>query len=484
LTGRRYQAGASGVLIVALLVLVLVGVIASSLLSRIGTSGRDDSATATRLAVAADALEGYAAASQRLPCPADPTLDTGEESPVGGAATCTFPDGTVPWKTIGMRRDDSFDSWGRKISYRVYTGEAGSLTQPRGVSMVECDTDGIGAVTTGAGSAGGLCDSQTRVTLRDTSPANFFLGQPHAPPGKKGLTLDDLGILPLRDDVAYVLISHGATGLGGYTVSGARLDLPNAGSSERGNTNATGPFAIKAFSDADTAATAAAHFDDLLVYRTLPELVKRIGLSARNWPEEAGTGITFNQASVEAAVGHAVLPDASLGQTSVTFGAAQVSGIGAGGVATDVSFDVTAGVGGIGAGSAGNTMLQSSADEFLRVVVDRATTLAVTLGDFGTGAGLVEQVEFKFYLAGTQVGSPIVKPGCRPDGGLASFSIPAGSQFDQIDITPKPSTDGGTPVPVTGITAFLLTEIKTCTALESPCVTAQSQPPNAPNTCP
>ena len=60
----------------------------------------------------------------------------------------------------------------------------------------------------------------------------------------------------------------GSTGLGGYTVSGARLDMP-AGD-ERGNTRENGAFTIKAFSDPDTSATSGTHFDDLLAYRTLP----------------------------------------------------------------------------------------------------------------------------------------------------------------------------------------------------------------------
>jgi len=47
----------------------------------------------------------------------------------------------------------------------------------------------------------------------------------------------------------------------------------------------SGPFTARAFSDPDIAADNMSHFDDLLVYRRLPDLVKRINLSARDWPD-------------------------------------------------------------------------------------------------------------------------------------------------------------------------------------------------------
>lgn len=270
------QRGLVGAIFLVLFVLVLLGALATYVLSRIAASSRDDTQTKTRLGAVAEALEAFASSAIRLPCPADPTVDTGLEVPAApGAATCSFPEGTVPWRTIGLKREDAFDSWGRKISYRVYTGNAGSLTQPGGVSMVNCDTNEAtpGGTTAVAGGLGGLCNPGATAYFRDTTPAKFL--------NNKGLDLTDMGTL--RDDVAYVLVSHGATGLGGYTVSGARLDMP-AGN-ERNNTRQTGAFTIKAHSDVDVGATSGQHFDDLLAYRTLPELVRRINLAARDWPD-------------------------------------------------------------------------------------------------------------------------------------------------------------------------------------------------------
>ncbi len=275
---RRREQGATGALIAVILVLVMVGLFATSVLRRVAASGDDAGETLRRLAAGADALEQFAAINARLPCPANPATNDGGEVITGGnVAKCDFPEGTIPWRTLGMKFDDALDNWGRKVSYRVYTGtgSVGSLTQPGGVSMVECDTvESVGGSTTSvSGGLGGLCVSDPDPLQRSTLPASFLAG--------KGLSLDDFGTP--HSDVAYVLISHGATGLGAYTVSGIRLDLPSG--AERNNTQDIGAFTIRAFSDPDVAADNNAHFDDLLVYRTLPDLVKRANLSARDWPE-------------------------------------------------------------------------------------------------------------------------------------------------------------------------------------------------------
>ncbi len=264
--GTVRQHGGVGIMILMLMVLLMVGYLASYTLYRVTTSGHERDSTQRLLAIAAEALDQFAAANARLPCPADPTIDTGLEDPPS-ATTCSSGGGTIPWKTLGMNHADAIDGWGRKLSYRVYDGPIG-LTQPSGVSMVECDTVPGG----GATGPGGLCKLPPPRTGADM----FLLG--------KGLAVSDFDANPPY--VAYVVISHGATGLGGYTVSGARLDLPSpgAGSYERNNTSDTGPFTIKAFSDPDISATVNTHFDDLLVYRTLPDLAQRAGLSARNWP--------------------------------------------------------------------------------------------------------------------------------------------------------------------------------------------------------
>ena len=470
----RSQRGAVGVLLIALMILVLLVLVAMFVVSRIAGSGDEVVQTRKRLASAAEALDAYAGNAQRLPCPADPTLDTGVEVPTAaGAATCSFATGTLPWKTIGLKREDAYDQWGRKISYRVYTGAQGSLTQPGGASMVNCDTEEAapGGTTARAGGMGGLCNPGASAYDRNTTPAQFL--------ANKGLTLDDSGT-NYAQSVAYVLVSHGSTGLGGYTVSGAQLDMP-AGD-ERNNTRDAGPFTIKAFSDVDVAATSGQHFDDLLVYRTTADLVRRANLSARNWPElaTAALSLKFDAATVSAAAGTSVTPGSGIGQNTLTFTGAQVTGIG-GSSPTELAFGTGSGYGGLGASGGGSYLIQSSANELLRVdYTEGFRKLGVTLNDFGFyGFLYFELVEFRFFLDGAAVGSTVTGLGCSFDGQLASFSMDAGATFNRVEIVPINAFNlFGAP----GITAFLVSEVKACPASDATCRTTLDDPSVTANT--
>ena len=124
-----------------------------------------------------------------------------------------------------------------------------------------------------------------------------------------------------------------------------------------------------------------------------------------------------------------------LGTPTLDFGSARVTGY-VGTTATNISYDtnsVGSPTGGLGiAGNSifgfGSNLMSSLAGEFLRIDFDQAgAKFAVTLNEFGTynfsGKTYIEQVQFKFYLSNTLVGSPITKPGCNIDGGLASYAI-------------------------------------------------------------
>jgi type II secretory pathway pseudopilin PulG len=464
---RARQCGASAVLILLVLVLLLVGFAAAYTLKRIGSSGDERDDTLKRLNAAAAALERFAAANGYLPCPANPTLATGVAD-VASAKKCNHgDDGTIPWATIGLTSDAGLDGWGRKISYRVYTGGAtgkGSLTQPRGVNMVECD---ITDPTPGDVDADGLCVSNPDPYQRSTTRASFLAG--------KGLGITDYGTA--HGDAAYVLISHGATGLGAWTIAGTQLDMPNG--AERNNTRETGPFTIQAFSDPDTSATAGTHFDDLLVYATISDLVKRIGLEAREWPETSTSSVVLTKANVQAATGTTVAPSGDTGSASVDFGNARISGFTGTNTATDVSWDQNAsggGTGGIGVINGGTGVLMSSnAGEWLRVdLTSAALTFAITLDNFGTyslaGTTYSEKVELRFYNGSTQVGSTVTLAGCRADGDLASFTTLApGAAFTSIDIVPVGAT--GSPSG-TSDSSLLVAEIQACDVSASTCKTS------------
>lgn len=478
---RRTRAhGATGLLVLVILALVVTALLAAYAVNRLSSKSDDQTETQRRLAVAADALERFAAVNARLPCPSDPTAASGSAADgvenKATSATCTFDSGTIPWQTIGMKSDDAVDAWGRKLSYRVYDGNNGSLTQPSGVSMVECDTvePTAGNATPVSNSLGGLCVSSTDPYQRTTTPANFLNG--------KGLPLTDYGVA--HNDTAYVVISHGATGYGGYTLAGTQMPMP-AGT-ERNNTRATGPFTIQAFSDADVGVTSGLHFDDLLVYRTIPDLVQRIGLSARDWPETATTSTTFNTATVSAALGAPATPG-DLGTATLNFAGVTATGFSGSAVSTNIAFDVGSGGGSstTGLGIAGNAsnMMSSVGGEYIKLkFASPARTFAVTLNDFGfyvSGFNVFfEKAQFTFTLGGNAVGSAVVKTGCRSDGDLASFSITPSSTFDGVQIQPLAAAGafGGT-----NASSFLVSAVKACDVTVGSCTTALA---NGGNTCP
>lgn len=454
------------VLVVLLIIIILL--VAMSVLARVREGIDEQSQTSRAIAAAADALERFAALHRRLPCPANPTLDNGDEMQNGATCAPAVAEGTLPWNTLGLGREQALDSWGRKISYRVYTGAAGSLTQAEGVSMVSCDTNepAPGGATAVGGSAGGLCRTSADPFQLNTTPSQYFAG--------KGLSLDDSGTP--RPDVAFILISHGKTGLGAYTRAGTRLFVPFG--DERGNTRETGPFKIRAFSDTDTSAIFPSHFDDLLVYRTLPDLVKRIGLSARDWPELGTTATTFNAPAVTAASGNPAAPG-DTGRSTLTFGNAQVSGFSGGNGATNISYDENPAGGGIGVYGNGGNLLSDAAGEFLRVeLAQGARAFGVTLNHFGfydvAGTTFTERAEIRFFAFGAPVGSPFVVAGCRSDGGLASFSISPAGAFNRVEIRALPATSASVAVSATG---FLLAAIQACGATGT-CQTALAAPAN------
>jgi hypothetical protein len=221
------------------------------------------------------------------------------------------------------------------------------------------------------------------------------------------------------------------------------------------------------------------HFDDVLAYRRLADFVRRANLSARDWPESGATyaDVTVNTATVSTSLGTPA-SYGDLGQATLNFQNATVTAFNAGGN-ENISFQNTSGTEGIG-GMAGTPGISSDSSEGVRIdFAVKAQHFGVTLNHFGkqTGGGppREERVEFRFIDSATAVQVlSVTLNGCRPDGGLASFSIDVPANFDRVEIRALPTTGATT-------TEFFLAQFKTCAA--APCTTALSVgPPN--NTCP
>jgi type II secretory pathway pseudopilin PulG len=470
----RAERGAGGLFALVVITLAMIAVLALGVLLRVTTNVGDATQTTANLKTAAAALEQFAGASGRLPCPADPSTDNGLASPVGASRDCDFTQGTLPWATIGMRRDDAYDAWGWKISYRVYSNTNGSLTQANGASMVNCDT--VQALNPQPVDGNNLCP-----IAHDTLDTAFLAG--------KGLTVTDFGTTingaSSTGGAAYVLISHGSTGLGAWTSAGAQKDNPKS-TEEKNNMKDTGPFTLMAASGPEVPADDNNHFDDILFYRTVLDLAKKANLVARDWPNDVVSDVTFDQATVQTALGGAN-PSGNggdTGQTSISFNPARqqattVSGFNSGS-AQDIGYTggSTPGLGVVGGGS---NDLTSTGGEGIRVdFVTQDDKLAVTLNNFGVNFSWIEQAEFRFYNKGALVGPPIMKQGCRADGTstLASFSITPSGPFDRVEIRPQ-NTNAvfGFSIP----SSFIVSEVATCPAAVSSCKT---QLDTVANECP
>jgi hypothetical protein len=471
----RAHRGASGLFVVVVIALAMVVILATGVFLRVKTNVDDATQTMTSLKTAAAALEQFAGASGRLPCPADPSQDLGLASPAGASQNCDFTQGTLPWATIGMRRDDAYDAWGWKISYRVYSNTNGSLTQANGASMVNCDT--VQALNAQPVDGNGLCP-----VAHDTLDTAFLAG--------KGLTVVDFGTTingaSPTGGAAYVLISHGASGLGAWTAAGVQKDNPKS-TEEKNNMKDTGPFTLMAASGPEVPPTDNSHYDDILFYRTVLDLAKRANLAARDWPDDVMSDVAFNQSNVQAALGGAN-PNGNggdTGQTSLVFTpsgqlATTVTGFTSGGAA-DISY--TGGsTPGIGVASGGSNNLSSTGGEGLGFLLSQpAGQFAVTLNNFGIQLALYkEQAQFKFYDANGNLVATIVKQGCRADGTntLASFTINPGVAFTRVEIRPQDTTS------VLGISfpsSLIVSEVAACLSTAASCKT---QLDTVTNECP
>jgi type II secretory pathway pseudopilin PulG len=459
------QGGAGGLLIAVLILLLAVIALAAIRLSATTSTADRSQQTAAKLALIGNALDHFASTSERLPCPADPSANSGDAVPATASATCTFAaTGTVPWRAIGIRQDDAFDSWGDKISYRVFSGTSG-LTQANGASMVNCRKAPGVAPTPSSLAPGDLCGLS-----HDHTAAQFLVPPLPPPPNAKGLSVNDFGTN--RADIAYVLVSHGPTGLGAYTSAGVRKTLPTS-ANELANINTSTPagqFVAQAASAAGSDPNAATFFDDVIAFQSIPELVTRANLAARDWPENFLLGYTMDSVTVSAAAGGPVSPGA-LNTDTLSFGTgaslATVRSFDSGGN-QNLTFNTTGGAPSLGVEGNGSNLMSSTGGEFLRLdFAQKGWKLGVALAGFGTyvvsGTTYTERVEFRFSGGTTSVN--IIKSGCNPDSGVATFSIDPGTDFNRVEIHPLAATPSG--ATITGLAEFRLCGASGVTCLPS-----------------
>jgi hypothetical protein len=193
-----------------------------------------------------------------------------------------YPTGIVPWNALGLTQAQVTDEWGRMISYRVFDGVFG-LTQDMGASALNCSNNILPASAV-APTANGLCDTASLPLRTLHTPATPTFITDLATPYDKGLVVNDFGTV--ENHVAFVLISHGPSGLGGYMPTGNRMmPLPVAGALDYPNTQSfPSTFSRQAVSNPSFSPGTIGHYDDSVTYVTIAELLRSANQDARSWP--------------------------------------------------------------------------------------------------------------------------------------------------------------------------------------------------------
>lgn len=291
---KRRQRGAMMLVVVLVILVAALTALVNMTGELVASAGRRVSVTEATLTRLQKAMVTFAATHQRVPCPARPSGAThpgwpDDVSPLAlpASSSCLYPAGVVPWNALGLSQEEATDEWGRLISLRVYDGSIG-LTQDKGASAVSCDTDNSNTQNVEPTSSG-LCS--TAGGKNDTLRSHFitYTSFGTTPSFNKGLNVFDFGADPATanvTNVAFVLISHGPSGLGGYVTSGAQVPGMTNVTRDYANTQATPSFFIRqGASAADVIPGASGHFDDVVTYLKIADLLLLAEQDARDWPE-------------------------------------------------------------------------------------------------------------------------------------------------------------------------------------------------------
>lgn len=199
------------------MVLLIVGLLLGGMLPTLSSQMEAQRVSETRrqLEEIQQALQGYAVAYGRLPCPASASSN-GEESPAGGGNCTNFYNGYVPAATLGITSVNGqslvTDGWGNPIRYAVagntINGIATALTVNNGMRSATmdkiADASLLNVCASGTGITGSDCGS-TANKLTSKIPALVFSTGKNG--GYGGSGLDEAANL----DGNRVFVSHTPT---------------------------------------------------------------------------------------------------------------------------------------------------------------------------------------------------------------------------------------------------------------------------------
>ena len=270
--------------VVVVLIIVSVLISMAAMMTRGVAAAQKRSLTSTRMAAVDQALAQFVSQQKRLPCPADGTLGPGnanlgtENGRTSAGCTNNQQNGIVPFRTLGITETDATDGWGRRFTYRV----GPLLAADSGMDLSFCDPAGTGAASGAANVCSTLCTAGAAMSSC-TSPTNFLANKGLKVKDASGNALMDVG--PPSTAAAYVVISPGESGGGGYLSSGTLASSTSTDGTEELKNYATGTFVNNTVTyyvdDAINDNAGTAHFDDLVSRPSILTVASRAGLAPR-----------------------------------------------------------------------------------------------------------------------------------------------------------------------------------------------------------
>ena len=269
-------------IVVVILVLAILIAMAAAL-SRGVIAGQKRALTVTRMQAVDAALVQFVTQQKRLPCPANGTLDStnaaaGTEMLAAGVCNpANQQNGVIPWRALGLAEQDATDGWDRRLTYRTHP----NLAATSGMDMSWCDPAG-----TEAGAGPTACNPAcTSAALGScTAPSKFLVNRGLQVRNVAGTVLMNPAATAPHTGAAYVLISHGETGGGGYLSSG-QLGTSSVGDGTEEQRNyASGTYVGAAtyyVDDSINETATVAHFDDIVIRPSVLSVVTKAGLGPR-----------------------------------------------------------------------------------------------------------------------------------------------------------------------------------------------------------
>jgi prepilin-type N-terminal cleavage/methylation domain-containing protein len=279
------QRGFTLIEIVVVIVVVAILIAMAAALTRGVIAGQKRTLTVTRMQTVDAALVQFVTQQKRLPCPANGALASSDANAgLEGARTAagcnpsTQQDGVVPWRALGLAEVDTTDGWDRRLTYRIDP----ALAADNGMDMSWCDPAGTEAGA-GPASCNNACTSTTLASC--TPPARFLNTRGLQVRNVAGTVLMNPAVTAPHTGAAYVLVSHGESGGGGYLSSGT-LGASSAGDgTEEMKNYASLTYAGVAtyYVDGSLNETATtAHFDDIVSRPSVLAVITKAGLGPRS----------------------------------------------------------------------------------------------------------------------------------------------------------------------------------------------------------